>query len=1538
MAVINGDGSDNVLNGTSDPDTITGGAGNDTVTAGDGNDLIIGGDGTLAPTDLVLDWTDQGGNGTDLSGGFTQNTGGINVDVSLTNGGTGTSATVATGAGFVDTGEPFDTTSNLSLIGNGTGTAWTTELEFSAAAGSTFDDSVSNVSFRLQDIDSGGWKDVLTVNAYDADGNLIEVTLTASGDETVDGNTASTGGTANDPDDAQGSVLVEIPGPVARIEIVYENEGVGGQLLYVSDVHFEALPEDDDDLSGGNGNDTILGGFGNDVLDGGGGADSLVGGDGYDSLEGGGGSDTLDGGAANDLLEGDGGRDSLIGGAGSDTLIGGSGFDTLEGGEGNDLLQGGNGNDVIIASGGDTVEGGEGGTDSDDNLIVDDVDFVTFDPTDDENGTVTFNDGSTLTFTGIERLTVNGGPDGVVTGTRENDLIDADFVDENLEQVDNNDGTNGTTGDQDVIEAGQGDDTVFAGQGDDTITGGPATLQSADENLSWISQGDGVNVENGFIQNTGIANITVEVSDDGALDAAEIDNSTQFVDTSEPFDTTSALAIGGNGGPDVATVTVSADVEMENISFRINDVDGDTWQDILTVNAFDADGNPVPVTLTPSGADTVSGQTVTGATGNDSQDIAEGSVLVTIPGPATRFEVVYENGATDGQVIYLTDVHFTAQETDDDLIFGEEGNDVLIGGAGADTLDGGIGNDELQGADDLTGDSLVGGTGDDTIFAGGNDTVDGGEDAGDGDVDILNLTNVASIQFQDGGGANVTGPTEQGVVTFNDGSTLSFSNIEQVNNLDAVPDGYVEGTSGDDVIDAAYTGDPDGDLVDAGDEILPGEGPDDDIILAGDGNDTIEAGASDDEIYGDTATLPAGASGAPGNATGDPWRFEYYDLDPSGSPSNLADAGFTANDGRDNTATPTTTGTTASITPTDFDTANDFALKFTTELYVEEGGSYTFTTTSDDGSKLFVNGEEVVDNDGEHGDETETGTIDLPPGLHTIEVIYFENNGGNTLSGTISGPDTGGSAVDLASYPSLIDPEANTGAGDDVIDGGEGDDLIFGEDGDDSIDGGWGADTIDGGAGNDTLFGEAGDGSADPTVVAVEDFEGGATGWTDNTTTDGGANFTEFLGRFGDSNGAEAVSKTFTTDPTAEVATFQFDFYELDSWDGGGDTFSIFIDGEEVFVDSFDDAGSDSYSTTATLSDGREVTIDVGAGTSTNLGFAGSDDEIHPVTVTVEDPGASITIGFGADLSAGINNESFGIDNLVLTTGQDADNDDVISGGAGEDVIDGGAGADTIDGGDDADTITIGAGDVGDGGEGGDDNDTLIITDAGATVTFDGGNPENGTVTFSDGSTASFTNIENVVVPCFTPGSFVATPHGPVLVEEIQVGDLIDTRDSGAQPVRWIGTKTLSRADLTTAPHLAPIRLRADSIAPGVPARDMTVSPQHRMLIENAATQLWLGEDEVLVKARDMVAKPGVDQTLPKDGVTYIHIMFDAHEIILVDNAWTESFQPGDQTLGQNDFQDLLDLFPELASRHGQKAYRAARLSAKPHEARVILG
>ncbi len=63
-------------------------------------------------------------------------------------------------------------------------------------------------------------------------------------------------------------------------------------------------------------------------------------------------------------------------------------------------------------------------------------------------------------------------------------------------------------------------------------------------------------------------------------------------------------------------------------------------------------------------------------------------------------------------------------------------------------------------------------------------------------------------------------------------------------------DGIVSGTSGDDLIDLGYTGDPDGDRIDNEDAILPGQAPNDDIVLAGAGDDIVRAGEADDTVFG----------------------------------------------------------------------------------------------------------------------------------------------------------------------------------------------------------------------------------------------------------------------------------------------------------------------------------------------------------------------------------------------------------------------------------------------------------------------------------------------------------------------------------------------------------------------------------------------------------------------------------------------------------------------------------------------------------------
>ena len=67
--------------------------------------------------------------------------------------------------------------------------------------------------------------------------------------------------------------------------------------------------------------------------------------------------------------------------------------------------------------------------------------------------------------------------------------------------------------------------------------------------------------------------------------------------------------------------------------------------------------------------------------------------------------------------------------------------------------------------------------------------------------------------------------------------------------------------------------------------------------------------------------------------------------------------------------------------------------------------------------------------------------------------------------------------------------------------------------------------------------------------------------------------------------------------------------------------------------------------------------------------------------------------------------------------------------------------------------------------------------------------------------------------------------------------------------------------------------------------------------------------------------------------------MFDQHEVILSDGAWTESFQPGDMSLvgvGAEQRSEILELFPELETRVGVESFIAARRTLKSHEAALL--
>jgi hypothetical protein len=87
------------------------------------------------------------------------------------------------------------------------------------------------------------------------------------------------------------------------------------------------------------------------------------------------------------------------------------------------------------------------------------------------------------------------------------------------------------------------------------------------------------------------------------------------------------------------------------------------------------------------------------------------------------------------------------------------------------------------------------------------------------------------------------------------------------------------------------------------------------------------------------------------------------------------------------------------------DRADGYALSFTGYIDIKESGLYTFETTSDDGSTLFVDRQLIVDNDGIHAPITKSGEVELRKGWREIEVFFFEGGVGEVLSVKYKGPN-----------------------------------------------------------------------------------------------------------------------------------------------------------------------------------------------------------------------------------------------------------------------------------------------------------------------------------------------------------------------------------------------------------------------------------------------------------------------------------------------------------------------------------------------------
>ncbi|WP_372800160.1 Hint domain-containing protein [Paracoccus seriniphilus] len=192
-------------------------------------------------------------------------------------------------------------------------------------------------------------------------------------------------------------------------------------------------------------------------------------------------------------------------------------------------------------------------------------------------------------------------------------------------------------------------------------------------------------------------------------------------------------------------------------------------------------------------------------------------------------------------------------------------------------------------------------------------------------------------------------------------------------------------------------------------------------------------------------------------------------------------------------------------------------------------------------------------------------------------------------------------------------------------------------------------------------------------------------------------------------------------------------------------------------------------------------------------------------------------------------------------------------------------------------------------------------------------------------------------VPCFASGTLILTESGSRPIEQIAPGEMVMTRDHGPQPLRWRAQRSLTIRELRAHPKLRPIRIEVGALGIDIPDRPLLVSPQHRILLRSPIAQRMFGTQELLIAACKLTDLPGIRATSGNAPVTYVHLLFERHEILTSNGAETESLYPGKQAisgLGEA-AEELFTLFPQL--RDMAEPFPAARPFATGRRARQMV-
>jgi collagen type I/II/III/V/XI/XXIV/XXVII alpha len=171
----------------------------------------------------------------------------------------------------------------------------------------------------------------------------------------------------------------------------------------------------------------------------------------------------------------------------------------------------------------------------------------------------------------------------------------------------------------------------------------------------------------------------------------------------------------------------------------------------------------------------------------------------------------------------------------------------------------------------------------------------------------------------------------------------------------------------------------------------------------------------------------------------------------------------------------------------------------------------------------------------------------------------------------------------------------------------------------------------------------------------------------------------------------------------------------------------------------------------------------------------------------------------------------------------------------------------------------------------------LVLTDAGdatETLNITGGFQTSDFHIPTDGSSTDIT----VTATCYAAGTRIRTTRGEVAVENLREGDLVLTVSGRTQPISWIGHRHVNFHGHPNRQRILPVRITAHAFGQGTPERDLLLSPDHAVFVE-----------DVLIPIRHLINGGSIAQ-IECDTITYYHIELPRHDVLLADGMPAESY------------------------------------------------